>query len=309
MGYKKITQRELNEILELHKMWLDRKDGKRADLTGVDLCGLNLHDVNLEYADLHGANLSKANLSCANLSYADLHDANLSETNLKYAELFKANLSHTYLILANLLEADLMYANLENAILFKAALSDVDLSYTNLIKADLSYAYLYNANLKYANLTMARLEGTDLRYARLTGANLTDVRLELTILAKVDLNDTKGLINPIEYLNNNFEKTTEGYIVYKIFDEYKNKWEIKPNSIIETEVNYNRCDKYGCGINITTKKEAKKLQKNIKKEMNKKYEIWKLLIKWEWLPTIVIPYNTDGRIRCGKAMLIEVINE
>lgn len=305
MGYKKITQRELNEILELHKMWLDRKDGKRADLTGVDLCGLNLHDANLKYADLHGANLSKANLSCANLSYADLHDANLSETNLKYAELFKANLSHTYLILANLLEADLMYANLENAILFKAALNAVDLSYTNLIKADLSYAHLYNANLKYANLTRARLEGTDLRYARLTGANLTNVCLELTILAKVDLNDTKGLINPIEYLNNNFEKTTEGYIVYKTFENFyniPNHWEIQPNSIIEEEVNYNRCEEGGCGINIATKK-------YIALYNTFKYPVWKLLIKWEWLPTVVVPYNTDGEIRCGKAMLLEVINE
>ena len=36
-------------------------------------------------------------------------------------------------------------------------------------------------------------------------------------------------------------------------------------------------------------------------------KIWKLLIRWEWLPGVVVPYNTDGKIRCERAELVEVV--
>ena len=52
---KKITKKELKEILEQHTLWLDsnEKEGKRADLffadlTCVDLSGVNLTDTILD---------------------------------------------------------------------------------------------------------------------------------------------------------------------------------------------------------------------------------------------------------------------
>ena len=100
------------------------------------------------------------------------------------------------------------------------------------------------------------------------------------------------------------KKTEGGYIVYKTFGMYydvPNNWKIKPNCIIEEEVNCNRSNNCGCGINVATKKWVE--------SSNTYYRlpIWKLLIKWEWLPSVVVPYNTDGKIRCGKAMLLEEI--
>ena len=48
-----MDQKELDKILELHKMWLwGDANGKRADLCGADLRGANLRD-----ADLYGADL------------------------------------------------------------------------------------------------------------------------------------------------------------------------------------------------------------------------------------------------------------
>ena len=77
----KYTQEELNEILKLHKMWLNyEEEGRRADLRGANLSGANLSEANLSRADLRGANLSRANLFGADLSGADLRGANLSGT-------------------------------------------------------------------------------------------------------------------------------------------------------------------------------------------------------------------------------------
>lgn len=63
---------ELKETLDAHKLWLEGKGGKRA----------NLRDFDLSYASLRGADLRGADLS-----YANLHDADLRGTDLRGADL------------------------------------------------------------------------------------------------------------------------------------------------------------------------------------------------------------------------------
>lgn len=53
-----MTQKELNMILDKHKMWLSGKEGgEKADLRGADLRGVNLSEAYFGGADLCGANL------------------------------------------------------------------------------------------------------------------------------------------------------------------------------------------------------------------------------------------------------------
>ena len=143
---KKLTQEQINKILEGHKHWLNEDckgwETMMADFSSCDLCSANLRYANLRYADLSGANLSYADLSGANLSYANLCDANLCDANLRDANLSGANLSYANLRDANLSGANLRYANLRYA----------DLSGANLSYANLRYADLSGANLSYANL-------------------------------------------------------------------------------------------------------------------------------------------------------------
>ena len=71
-----INKEELNEILKLHKLWLDThgEEGKRADLSKTDLSYADLTGEDLRYADLNGANLRYADLNGAILSYANLNN-------------------------------------------------------------------------------------------------------------------------------------------------------------------------------------------------------------------------------------------
>ena len=65
--------KNLKEVLELHKKWLnDEKGGIRADLSYANLNDADLRGANLSYVNLRGANLIGVDLSDANLSYADL---------------------------------------------------------------------------------------------------------------------------------------------------------------------------------------------------------------------------------------------
>jgi uncharacterized protein YjbI with pentapeptide repeats len=224
-----------------------------------------------DFADLRNANLSEANLSNANLRNANLSYANLRNANLRGANLSEANLSEANLRGANLSYANLSYANLSYA----------NLSNANLRNANLSYANLRNANLSDANLSNANLRGANLSYANLSNA--------------------VGLLNPLEFLKENFMQTDKGFIVYKIFDmQYisPSSWIIEEGSVITEVVNYDACSECACGINFATKEW-------IEKNTNKEYVIWKCLLAWEGLATLCVPYNSDGKARCGKLLLIE----
>ena len=76
---EKLTQEQINKILEGHKHWLNedckgwetmKADFSSCDLRDADLSYANLSYANLRYADLSGAYLSGANLSDATLLYA-----------------------------------------------------------------------------------------------------------------------------------------------------------------------------------------------------------------------------------------------
>lgn len=189
-------------------------------------------------------------------------------------------------------------------------LRHVDLSYANLRHAilqhvDLSGATLLQVDLSYANLRHAILQHVDLRYATLRGADLRGAFLSDVILHGVDLSGAKGLLSAADFLERCFERTDKGYIAYKVFGaqyEPPKEWEIVPGAILTETVNPDRCTECGSGINVAPLDLVKKLYPGVK-------PIWKVLIKWEWLPGVIVPYMTDGKIRCEKAQLLEIVEE
>ena len=162
--------------------------------------------------------------------------------------------------------------------------------------ADLSGADLRRADLRRADLRRADLSGADLRRADLSDADLSDADL-----SGADLSESKGLLDAINYMEAHFERTDEGYIVYKTFGENYSApelWKIEPGEIIEETVNCDRTTECGCGINVAPLEWVRRNGRN---------QPYKLLIRWEWLPGVVVPYNTDGKIRCSKAQILEAV--
>ena len=99
-----MTKEELDQVLKLHKKWLDGNcGGKRAVLRGVDFRCADLSGENLRCADLRDADLRDADLRDA-----DFREANLIEADLRGADLRGANLSG-----ANLKDADLCDADID----------------------------------------------------------------------------------------------------------------------------------------------------------------------------------------------------
>lgn len=132
-----------------------------------------------------------------------------------------------------------------------------------------------------ANLRWADLSGADLRWADLSRAN--------------------GILSAANFLESYFERTEAGYIAYKTFNSIysaPDTWKIEKGSIIEENVNFNRCNNCGCGINVAPLEWVKREYYG---------DIWKVLIRWEWLCGVCVPYQSDGKIRCERVELIEVV--
>ena len=130
----------------------------------------------------------------------------------------------------------------------------------------------------------------------LIGADLTDANLR-----GANLSGSQGLLDAINYMEAHFERTNDGYIAYKSFNSTycaPDRWNIAPGEIIDETVNADRTCECGCGINVAPLDWVRRDNRGTP---------YKLLIRWEWLPGVVVPYNTDGKIRCSRAQIIEVV--
>ena len=130
----------------------------------------------------------------------------------------------------------------------------------------------------------------DLRYADLSYANLSGA---------------KGVLSAIDYMEQNFEATADGYIVYKTFNSQytaPNSWVIETNSIINEIVNQLPTIDCACGVNVAPLEWVINADNG-----NESCDIWKCLIEWKWLAGVTVPYHTDGKIRAERVRLIEIV--
>jgi hypothetical protein len=227
---------------------------------------LDLSRAKFTGVDLSGVDLSGVDLSGANLYMANFSRANISGANFSGADCFGANLSKANLSVANFSGADCFGANFSGADCFGADFSGAKLSVANLSGANFSGASLFRVNLISTNLL-----------------------------------NVKGLLNPSEWIEENGEQHPEGFVFYKVFGLHyppNPAWKIQAGSEITEEVNYNRTNNCGSGINIAT-------LGWIKENIPRKIYIWKVLIKAKDLAQVCVPYSTDGKIRAGKITLIK----
>lgn len=80
---KKITQEELDRLLELHKLWLqsDYKEGSKLIISFLDLSDLNLSNRSFVQSSIKECNLSNSDLSNSDFSNADLTGCDFTHTN------------------------------------------------------------------------------------------------------------------------------------------------------------------------------------------------------------------------------------
>lgn len=92
-------------------------------------------------------------------------------------------------------------------------------------------------------------------------------------------------------------------IVYKTFGLHYQPvagWTIHRNAVIEETPNPSRCTACGSGINVATLRWINQASQNL--------DIWKCRIRWIDLADTVVPFGSDGKIRCARLELIEKVD-
>jgi uncharacterized protein YjbI with pentapeptide repeats len=156
-----ITEKDLKNILEEHKIWLESKgkDGKRASLRSTNLYKADLKGCNLAYADLQDAYLCGTQFDNACLVGANMKFAVAFTAYFDGADCKRANFKYSDLTTAGFIKADLTAANLENTNCAGGFFMDAILKDTRLKSADLHYAQFAGADFDGADLQGADLLG------------------------------------------------------------------------------------------------------------------------------------------------------
>jgi len=128
-------------------------------------------------------------------------------------------------------------------------------------------------------------------------------------LSGADLSGAGGLLDPSEFLAKHFEFDDNGLIVFKAFGDTSckqpDRWDVKPGSVIEEIVNPCRVSTCACGVNCATREWCERFYREEIKHGD--VVVWRCRIKWRDLPGVVVPYHTDGKIRCARLELIEPV--
>ncbi|MAR56805.1 MAG: hypothetical protein CMM93_06450 [Rickettsiales bacterium] len=197
----------LQQTIEQHHLWLqtEGREGRRANLAGADLSGQDLQGTWMPEINLRGANLSGANMSKCDLQGADLSEAVLENTNFKHAKLDGANLSRTQAKHAYFDDCSAITANFSAAMLEESSAGQANMSGANFRDALLTRSRFIGANMTKASLRyskaseclfdQARLDDTDCRdcifdYTRFREASLNGALMRGASFDKVLFTDT-----------------------------------------------------------------------------------------------------------------------
>lgn len=159
--------------------------------------------------------------------------------------------------------------------------------------------------------------GCSLNHSKFNGATFRRCLAQFAgcSLVMCDFSECEGLLDPAQWLLNNLEHGPEGVYAYKAFGLYQQinpSWKIKPNHIITEAVNFDRTSDCGSGVNVATREWLRKVvQSRIDgcygntTVYGTKPGYWKVLIPWNAIASVCVPYGTDGKFRAGKVQLVE----
>jgi len=137
----------------------------------------------------------------------------------------------------NLSQEDLSGANLQQVNFSGANMVGVDLSGADLYAANLHFANLYGSNLSNANLEVARLLRANLLGSNLYGTDLSRAQMADTVLAGINLSETKGL-HSIFHLGPSIIDNQTLEISHPLPEEFLygiglNKWQIEQAKLLQ----------------------------------------------------------------------------
>ena len=211
------TGTDLRTAASFKTVTLDRALGfAGADLSGINLSGASLENIdfnlsNLRDAKLPGANLSTAMISNAQMSGADLTSAILHDVDASGALMSNTTLTGTdatggSFFVAIITGANLSNAHFDHADLSAASIDRANLTGTTFVGAELQPAVITGSQLRVAKLQGAILDNQIFDNQDFSGVDFSGASLQKTTFQWVTFGSTK-------FIGANLTGTTFNYFV------------------------------------------------------------------------------------------------
>lgn len=230
----------------------------------------------------------------------------LKGTEIKEGWLLGLNLNRAILENVYLNESEIRNCSFEGAIIKNCSF----------VKSNIWSTSFKRSKISKTNFTDADIDTNSFDCAEIKECDFTNSIWNRCSFTQSNFSGSKGLISSIDYLEKTFKKTEQGYITYKKFGQFydtPNYWDIREGSILNEVINSNRFEDCGAGINVST---LNWLDEHLLFaatlfgfSAKDKTDIWEVLIPFEWLSGVCVPYNTDGKIRCERVKLIKELTK
>lgn len=302
---------DLDKIYELHNNWQKGTRGKRADFGFYKIEKVDFSDRMLTAANYRHTIIDDCNFTGTALDHTNFKDSVIKNSVFKNTILDYSTWDDSVVENCVFEDVTFQYNNLISVAFINCKMINCNLNGSNMINFECVNSSILNSSLCNCSLLKSKFIESDLSHSNLKRSNLSDAVFKKCIFKKTlmadsilnytDLSECEGLLSQAEFIKKNFEFTDEGMLVYKTFCEQfgvNKNWDLTPGTYISENPNPNRTNTCGCGINVAPKKWCEESTRN---------EIWECLIEWKDLAGVVVPYDTDGKIRAERVKLLRKV--
>jgi len=210
--FKKITQEDLNQMVDEHKSGL-QINFKNCDLSGLDLSSIKIEGINFEDCNLSGVNFSgtiikQGEFKNGLLIGGNFEKADLSGVNFTGCAMQKVNLSHVRIEGVGIKESNLANASFKSSNIEFSNLNvfkDVNLSDADLSGSKISWLQVENVNFSNANFNNTSIVESQIKDCKFINASLENAELYSVVF--IDCEMQKSVLAKAKITNVTFEKS------------------------------------------------------------------------------------------------------
>lgn len=211
--FKKLTQEELDEKFEQHKIYIaaenkNEVEDKRLDLSNCDLRGLKIADeyknlfidANLTGTDFSNRKLESMTFKNCNMDRASFYRSYIEDAKFINCRLVDSNLNRTMVYGVEFTRCNLGCISAHNSYFSHIKCEYVDMHGSDLYQAKFAYADLSNISLFGCNLDKSLIYGTDFSKSNIIDGSFVDAYIK-------DSNFKSAVLSRCNFANASFERT------------------------------------------------------------------------------------------------------
>lgn len=231
-------------------------------------------------------------------TYAAFKDSRFENSIFDSSNFAQSEIINTYIYKSSLNKTNFFVSKWERSIGMKSSFKSAKFECSTIKGCTFRFGDFSKADFYSSIITDTIFIKCDFTSASFENVKFENVRFISCSFNGTNFKGSTGLSSPIDIIAGNYEKTENGYIGYCAFDKAP-----ELGQIFTETVNTNRSTP--SGIRVMTKEHMEWIYKdketgNDKRTRYKKVEVWEVVIPFEYLSGVVVPFDFHGEIYCER---------